>query len=373
MTMDADKADLDERLVAKTQLKQQGICRLTVALSYNMILTFVTNGLVAIACPTDLAIFAPDNAALLNGLLMGFGALINSTGPVVGHLMDRFGRRRLMFIGAVLLCIGIGTLLLGVYTRSIHHFGLWVYSLGYILTNIGTLIMTTGFNAIVGELSLKTPERSGTISSIFGLYGLVGATLSFVAAGLVFPVSKTGHNIYWFTLILAGASNAAFILTIPSDEKPDATVTRNTNMRNRCFEVLAEWYSSEKYKPWRYVVVSRMLYYFAGGVFNGSILYFLHDCTDSADPASSMAIIAVFSIGGSFLAAWPAGKLSDAFGPFSCVLISGIAMSFFLASTPFLSSITIITCIVPIYGMAQVFRFAPAFPSCVQASPLPSP
>jgi len=87
----------------------------------------------------------------------------------------------------------------------------------------------------------------------------------------------------------------------------------------RVRQVAGEWCGSEAYHPWRRVVLSRTLYYFGGGVFSGYILFFLIDRTDAKDPLSDMSVLAVLALSGSFLAAWPAGLLSDSFGSVACL------------------------------------------------------
>jgi MFS family permease len=198
------------------------------------------------------------------------------------------------------------------------------------------------------------PHKAGRISGIYGIYGLIGATFSYVAAGLLFPVTKTNHSFYYFTVVVTAVSNVALLAAVqPSPPRAAIAGMDKSPWYVRGAEVAREWCGSEAYLPWRRVVLSRTLYYFGGGVFGGSVLFFLIDCTDSKDPLSDMALIAVLSLSGSFLAAWPAGKLSDTAGSVACVLVAGLIMGTAFGAIPLLHSVVVVYTAMPFYGAAQ--------------------
>jgi MFS family permease len=66
-----------------------------------------------------------------------------------------------------------------------------------------------------------------------------------------------------------------------------------------------------------------------------------------------MALIAVLSLSGSFLAAWPAGKLSDTAGSVACVLVAGLIMGTAFGAIPLLHSVVVVYTAMPFYGAAQ--------------------
>jgi MFS family permease len=266
-------------------------------------------------------------------------------------------------IGAFLVTAGEVLLIMGVYTRpSASKFGFTLYFGGYLVVQVGTVLMSTCFNAMVADLSAERPEKAGKISAIYGVYGLTGATLSFIAAGIIFPVSKSNHSFYWFAAAVTIVSNVALLVSVPpsptravgeEDEATAASASSSSGGLRRFAQVCSIWFCSAAYMPWRRVVASRALYYFSGGVFGALMLFFLYDCTDSTDPSGDLGLIAMASLAGSFSAAYPAGVVSDRFGSVVCVIIAGFLMALTFALMPTLSTLLPIFFIVPFYGMAQ--------------------
>jgi len=132
------------------------LCCSTLVLSYCFVLSFTANGILVIAAPIDLAIFEPSKAALLNGILGGISACISLFGPVVGHFADKHGKRFYMILGSVFFTVGIMLLLVGVYTRyseTLVKHGLGIYFIGIIIAQVGSLLLSTCFNAMVADLT----------------------------------------------------------------------------------------------------------------------------------------------------------------------------------------------------------------------------
>ena len=345
---------LDNESEPAPNAKEVGLLRVTAVLLYNLILSFLQNGLTAIVVPTELSNFAPEKAALFSGILISVGALINATSPIVGYFVDRIGRRPLLIIGAALVSGGVTLFIIGATTRSLP-----IYFTAYLVVQVGSVIMLTVFNAMVADLSSSMPNKAGRISGIYGFYSLVGSMFSYVAAGVLFPVTPKDHMFYYFTAVVTLISNVALLFAMPPSPPRSAETLMGEVVEApwhaRVWEVAGEWCGSEAYHPWRRVVLSRTLYYFGGGVFSGYILYFLIDRTDAVDPLSDMTILAVLALSGSFLAAWPAGRLSDSYGSVACVLVAGSVMSAVYAIIPTLIHVQILYFIVPFYGAAQMF------------------
>jgi MFS family permease len=334
--------------------KDIGLCRVTAVLLYNLVLQFITNGFNAVVIPIELSIWKPSQTALYSGLMTGIGSTIMATSPIVGHYADAFGRRPVIVLGAFIVSCGEALLIMGVYTRNTSSdFGFTLYSSGYLVTQIGTVLMSTCFNAMVADLSSEYPHKAGKISAIYGLYGLTGAMLSYVAAGFIFPVSKSNHLFYWFAAAVTTVANIALLLSVPPSPPKDKSDQASESGLRRCGVVCSLWMCSDDYLPWRRVVASRALYFFGGGVFGALILFFFYDCTDSADPVSTMGITAVVSLTGSLVAAYPAGMLADRFGSVICVFLAGILMAIVFTAVPLLDNTSMILFFIPFYGMAQ--------------------
>lgn len=98
--------------------KEEGLCRVTSILLYNVVLSFIQNGLAAVVVPSELSIFEPEKAALFNGILLSVSAFINAGSPLVGYFIDRIGRRPLLMTGAAVVTIGVGLFIVGATFRS---------------------------------------------------------------------------------------------------------------------------------------------------------------------------------------------------------------------------------------------------------------
>jgi len=271
---------------------------------------------------------------------------------VVGHFVDRVGQRRLLIFGVTIISGGVALLIVGAISRSLP-----IYFTAYLVTQVGVLIQTTVFNAIVADLFAAIPNKAGRVSCIFFVYGVVGAGLGSVAAGILFPVSEKKHNFYYFTALVTIISSVALLAVVqPSPartaEKLPGEVVE-TPWHIRLLNVLGEWYGSELYHPWRRVVQARTLYFFSGGLVVNFFLYYLADCTDSKDPDASLASITVVAIVVSIIAAWPVGQFSDTFGSVASALISAIIQAPFVALIPTISKVEVLYIIISIYSVAS--------------------
>merc|ERR1712195_124306 len=63
--------------------------------------------------------------------------------------------------------------------------------------------------------------------------------------------------------------------------------------------------------------------------------------------------VALISLGCSLITVWPAGKLSDTFGPSTIAAIGTMFMATVLFILPFLSTTTLVMIVIPFYGVAQ--------------------
>ena len=324
------------------------VCATSSVLSYNAVAMFLANGLVAITVPLQMSIFAPKKAALFTGVCVGMGASANLLGPAIGSVADRLGDRKLMLVGALVVTLGTGMLLGGVLA-----FSLALFFCGFVLLQLGFVTTITCMNSMVAALSAATPKKAGAFASVYGIYGLVGAFFSFMACGLIFPVSKGHPEIFWCIVAMSFAGVGVVAVSSEAPRDKAAKSLGSPHRGSSPCNVLGEWFGSRAYKKWRTVVTSRFLYFFATGTFNASIIFYFTDCTDAKRPAEAMAITAVISIAGSFLAALPAGKLTDRFGCVECAALGSSVVGVFFIFMPFLYSIDVFYAMVPAYGMAQ--------------------
>lgn len=252
--------------------------------------------LIAIAVPTEIALYQPGNAALINGLLIGAGAATNAFGPVVGYFCDKHGRHFYALLGGGGISVGSTLMLFATFLRN--NVGLAVFCLGYLIAQTGNVIVTTAFQTIVADYGHVHPKRLGIISGIFGIYQLLGTVLSYVAAGVFFRITEKNHTFYIFVLAFTVVSNAVifFADTELLDLNGSNHMRREPTVVLR--DILREWYAAPRYMAWRSVLQTRFLYFYSVGVFSSYGLYYLEDCTNSKDPTTSFTIVALVSMGG---------------------------------------------------------------------------
>jgi MFS family permease len=100
-------------------------------------------------------------ASSLRGLEMGLLA------PIVGFLVDRWGPRRLIFAGSILVCLGL-LLLSSVHSLAMFYAAFALIAVGMSLC-AGTVIMT----AVANWFRRKAGIATGIVASGFGLGGLL--------------------------------------------------------------------------------------------------------------------------------------------------------------------------------------------------------
>ena len=78
---------------------------------------------------------------------------------MVGHFVDRVGQRRLLIFWVTIISGGVALLIVGAISRSLP-----IYFTAYLVTQVGVLIQTTVFNAIVADLFAAIPNKAGRVS-----------------------------------------------------------------------------------------------------------------------------------------------------------------------------------------------------------------
>jgi len=111
---------------------------------------------------------------------------------------------------------------------------------------------------------------------------------------------------------------------------------------------------SHDYGAWRATCLARLVFFFGLGTFSSLGLYFMEDQTDAGEHATQIfTYVALISLGCSLITVWPAGKLSDTFGPSTIAAIGTMFMATVLFILPFLSTTTLVMIVIPFYGVAQ--------------------
>ena len=343
---------------------KQTIYRVSFALAYGILLGLVAT-LTAILLPTEISFYEPQYAALANGMLIFVSCAFQGLAPVIGSISDRYNSRRpLILIGAIVITVGLVGLLLSVSSGDRSQASFFFFCVSYLILSAGYAFLSVSFAGLVADFGTLLPEKVGTISGIWSLFQIIGSALGYIMQGVVLPVSRDNHEFYYFLIGLVIISNICLLHFLPRKMLKVETTEENSNTTQEqddslpchtsMFLTLSEWYSSSLYSSFRYVILSRFLFYAGLGVFSAMILYFFEDQTNAGKNANAMmTYVAMISLVSSLLAVWPAGFLSDKFGSGIVAALGSILMSIFLGTMSFQQNVTIIMLLVPIYGIAQ--------------------
>jgi len=330
--------------------------------------------MIAIVIPTEMGYFMPRYAALSSGILVGLGAAFNLASPMVGIISDRLGSRRpLLVAGALAVTVALSGMLVSVTgvlgDRTTVSFVF--FCVAYLLMQSGITMLSVSFSGLIADYGKLLPEKVGTISGIWSLFQLTGATFGYLAAGLILPIKLNDHSFYWFLIALVIVANLG-LLRVPQElllitkKKDAASVQPQTLLaapkQSSCSVMIGAWRSHD-YGAWRATCLARLVFFFGLGTFSSLGLYFMQDQTDAGTPDSLFGVrvdatqiftyVALISLACSLLSVWPAGKLSDKFGPSTIAAIGTIVMAAVLFVLPLLSTTTFVMIVIPFYGIAQ--------------------
>merc|ERR1712166_1248879 len=295
----------------------------------------------------------------------------NLASPLVGIMSDRLGSRRpLMVAGAATVTLAVAGMLLSVLgvfgPRSTFSFIL--FSLSYLMMQSGCTMLSVSFSGLIADFGKRLPSKVGTISGVWSLFQLTGATAGYLLSGLICPVQLNDHQFYWILAVLVVLANFG-LLRLPPEllvvhKTTVVTTATGTDMDTDTstdgsdgitpLSLWSQWWSSHEYGAWRCVCLARLVFFFGLGTFQSLALYFMEDQTDAGSHATQvLTYVSLISLGCSLLTVWPAGKLSDRWGPAVIAAFGTVVMSAVLFVLPLLKTTTMMMLIIPLYGVAQ--------------------
>jgi MFS family permease len=187
---------------------------------------FATNllwgALLMIIIPAQMRQVAPARHAEMLGLLLGLGAVPALVvpllvGPFSDRCMSHWGRRRPYMVAGV--AVNLAGLLI-VYAAGASR-SLWLYFLGYFITNIGNNIATGAYSGIIPDL---VPEdQRGEASGWMAGMSQLGTILGVFSAGLLMNAGRAGASflVIAVSLIVFLWITAAGVREEPRREAPE--------------------------------------------------------------------------------------------------------------------------------------------------------
>lgn len=285
--------------------------------TYWFSLNFLWGGLLSIVIPAQVLLYVPDEKkGYYFGLSMATGAFLATVvQPLVGAVSDRSGfrlgrRRPYVLWGSVLsvaALVGMG------YAPAL---GLFIASL--ILLQLTANISGAAYQGLIPDL-VPEPQR-GTASGYMGLMSILGTAVASVGAGLMIDAGlRVGF--YWLT---AAVMLAGMVVTVAgvAEAPPEGRA------RLEWKEFWSDfWVSPRKHPDFGWLFLTRFLVmvgFYAVYLF---LEYYLKDVLHMENYATATMNVVMAVLGGSVVATFAAGRLSDRAGRKAIVFVSGLLMA----------------------------------------------
>lgn len=215
-------------------------------------MNLIWGSLLMIIIPSQMKAISPHRPAETTGLLLGIGAIPALVipllaGPLSDRCMSRLGRRRpYMIVGTAVNLMGLALLWYAGRTLS-----LWLYFVGYFITQIGNNIAGGAYNGIIPDVVPKA--QRGTASGWMAAMSQAGTIVGVLAASQLMNAGQTG-----LSFLVIGFSLSLFlgITVFGTKETPRAQPPAPFDFLQF---VRSLWIDPRKYPNFAWVWITRFL------------------------------------------------------------------------------------------------------------------
>ena len=168
--------------------RRVGVSLLFLPLLPQVALNGFTLALTSVVTPRTMGAALPNNAALANGLLLGFSTLMNALSPFFGSVLDSRRNASLgIYAGAAVQTGGACCLLASDRLLSAGQSGLAIalFAIGIGAVRIGTVATTASVYALVSSYGSRYPGALGMLAACLGTANAIGGSVSFLCTALV--------------------------------------------------------------------------------------------------------------------------------------------------------------------------------------------
>jgi hypothetical protein len=165
-----------------------GVTLLFLPLLPQVALNGFTLSLTSVVTPRTMGAALPNNAALANGLLLGFSTLMNALSPFFGSVLDSRRNASLgIYAGAAVQTGGACCLLASDRLLSAGQSSLAIalFAIGIGAVRIGTVATTASVYALVSSYGSRYPGALGMLAACLGTANAIGGSASFLCTALV--------------------------------------------------------------------------------------------------------------------------------------------------------------------------------------------
>ncbi len=215
-------------------------------------MNLIWGALLMMIIPSQMKEIAPNRPAETTGLLLGMGAIPAFiipllAGPFSDRCMSKLGRRRpYMIVGTAINLIGLAMVWMGGRTLN-----LWLYFVGYLITQIGNNLAGGAYNGIIPDVVPK--EQRGSASGWMAAMSQAGTIVGVLSAGLLMNAGQTG-----LSYLVIGISMVLFLFVtvIGTKEKPRTDPPGKLDMLGF---IKSLWIDPRKHPNFAWVWITRFL------------------------------------------------------------------------------------------------------------------
>lgn len=257
--------------------------------AYWLATNLLWGALLIILVPRQIRQIAPARAAEVQGLLIGLGAIPAVVvplliGPLSDRCMSRWGRRRpYMVVGVAINLIGLAIL----WCAGLRLI-LWLYFVGYLVTQIGNNITTGSYSGVIPDV---VPERQwGEASGWMAAMSQVGTIIGIFGSGILWSAGQVSA-----AYALMAGSLVAFlgITVIGTREIPRALPAEPLGVGDF---VKRLWIDPRKHPNFAWVWITRALVVMGLWMVQEYLQYYVVDVVGVPDKDAALAVAEIVGV-----------------------------------------------------------------------------
>lgn len=309
-------------------------------------MNLIWGALLLVIIPSQMKLIAPEHPAETLGLLLGMGAIPGFvipllTGPLSDRCMSKLGRRRpYMIVGVAINLLGLAMVWIGGRTLN-----LWLYFIGYFVTQIGNNLAGGAYNGIIPDIVPK--KQRGSASGWMAAMSQAGTIVGVLSAMLLVNAGQTG-----LSFLVIGASLVIFLMVtvIGAKETPRAESPGKLELIKF---IRSLWIDPRKHPNFAWVWITRFLVVMGLWSVQEYMQFYLTDMAGVAEANKELytgyvllVVLACASVTGML-----GGTISDKIGRRPVVYVANTVIALACFAFIFSSSLTYTFIIAVVFGL----------------------
>ena len=314
--------------------------------SFWFAMNLIWGALLLVIIPSQTKSIAPKHSAETLGLVLGVGAIPGFvvpliTGPLSDRCMSKLGRRRpYMIVGTAINLVGLATIWFAGRTLN-----LWLYFIGYFVTQIGYNLACGAYNGIIPDLVPE--EQRGSASGWMAGMTQAGTIVGVLSAGFLMNADQPG-----LSFLVIGTSLVIFlaITVIGTKEIPRSQQPGKLELIKF---IKSLWIDPRKYPNFAWVWITRFLVVLGMWIVQEYIQHYLTDIVGVSEDSKEIYAGAIYTIllASATITGMIGGTISDRIGRKPVVYIANtiIAIACFIFALS--NSLTYLYFVAVVFGL----------------------